>query len=67
MTKVITFSRTYPSYHIRKWEPTNFVEKIYKSIGFNPFDSYSEYDQLFEYDYNKDKHVIIDKLFHDLD
>lgn len=67
MTKVITFSRTYPSYHIRKGEPTNFVEKIYKSIGFNPFDSYSEYDQLFEYDFNKDKHVMIDKLFHDLD
>lgn len=28
MSKVITFSRTFPSYHPRKGEPTYFVEQI---------------------------------------
>lgn len=32
MSKVITFSRVYPSYHPRKGEPTYFVEKIWKSM-----------------------------------
>lgn len=32
MSKIITFSRQFPSYHPRKGEPTYFVEKIYKSI-----------------------------------
>lgn len=32
MSKVITFSRIFPSYHPRKGEPTYFVEKIWKSI-----------------------------------
>jgi len=30
MSKVISFSRTYPSYHSRKKEPTYFVEKIWE-------------------------------------
>jgi hypothetical protein len=32
MSKVLTFSRTFPSYHPRKGEPTYFVEKIWNSI-----------------------------------
>jgi hypothetical protein len=32
MSKVLTFSRVFPSYHPRKGEPTYFVEKIYKSL-----------------------------------
>lgn len=32
MSKVITFSRTFPSYHPRKGEPTNFVEKVWMSF-----------------------------------
>lgn len=32
MSKVLTFSREFPSYHPRKGEPTYFVEKIWKSI-----------------------------------
>lgn len=32
MSKVITFSRVYPSYHPKAGQPTNFVEKIYKSL-----------------------------------
>lgn len=32
MSKVITFSRVFPSYHPRKGDPTYFVEKILKSI-----------------------------------
>lgn len=31
MTKVITFSRTFPAYHPRKGELTNFVEKLWAS------------------------------------
>lgn len=32
MTKVITFSRTFPAYHPKKGQPTYFVEKVWKSI-----------------------------------
>lgn len=41
MSKVITFSRQFPSYHPRKGEPTYFVEKVLKSldsIGIHPFE-----------------------------
>jgi hypothetical protein len=33
MTKVITFSRQFPGYHPRKGEPTQFIQKIWKSLG----------------------------------
>jgi hypothetical protein len=33
MSKVITFSRTYPSYHARKGEGTLFVEKILNDLN----------------------------------
>lgn len=32
MSKVITFSRVFPSYHPKAGQPTHFIEKIYKSI-----------------------------------
>lgn len=32
MSKVITFSRTFPGYHPRAGQPTYFVEKFYKSF-----------------------------------
>lgn len=32
MAKVITFSRTFPSYHPKAGQPTFFVEKFYNSI-----------------------------------
>ena len=32
MSRVIIFSRMFPSYHPKKGEPTFFVEKIYKSL-----------------------------------
>jgi len=34
MSKVITFSRVFPSYHPRKGEPTFFVEKIWSTEMF---------------------------------
>lgn len=37
MSKVITFSRVFPSYHPRKGEPTYFVEKLCK--GFPDFNA----------------------------
>lgn len=39
MSRVITFSRVFPSYHPRKGEPTYFVEKIFKSLNLPRFDS----------------------------
>lgn len=33
MTKVITFSRTFPSYHPKAGHPTNFKYKILRSLG----------------------------------
>lgn len=33
MSKVLTFSRTYPSYHPRAGEPTYFVEKIWDATS----------------------------------
>lgn len=33
MSRVLTFSRYFPSYHPRKGEPTYFVEKIWKCTG----------------------------------
>lgn len=33
MSKVITFSRVFPSYHPKAGQPTYFVEKIWKSIN----------------------------------
>lgn len=32
MSKVITFSRTFPAYHPKAGEPTFFVEKVYNSL-----------------------------------
>lgn len=32
MAKVITFSRTFPSYHPKAGQPTYFVEKFYNSL-----------------------------------
>lgn len=34
MSKVITFSRAFPSYHPKKGEPTFFVEKFWNAIDF---------------------------------
>ena len=33
MAKVITFSRTFPAYHPKSGESTNFVEKFWESVG----------------------------------
>lgn len=33
MSRVITFSRVFPSYHPRKGQPTRFLEKIYASLA----------------------------------
>lgn len=32
MSRVLTFSRFFPSYHARRGEPTYFVEKIWRSL-----------------------------------
>ncbi len=48
MSKVITFSRTFPAYHPRKGEPTYFVEKFTKSLlsqGNRPVDINCDFDE----------------------
>jgi hypothetical protein len=35
MSRVITFSRVFPSYHPRAGEPTYFVEKVWNSIAYD--------------------------------
>lgn len=39
MSKVITFSRTYPAYHYRKGQPTFFVEQMLNSMGIDYWDT----------------------------
>jgi len=49
MSRVITFSRTFPAYHPKAGEPTFFVEKIWKGIydingnGYDPSGGYQDY------------------------
>lgn len=38
MSRVITFSRVFPSYHPRKGEPTYFVEQIIKGLPYSLHD-----------------------------
>jgi hypothetical protein len=33
MSRVITFSRTFPAYHSKAGQPTNFIQKIWKGLG----------------------------------
>lgn len=35
MSRVLTFSRVYPSYHPKAGQPTRFIEKIYASLADN--------------------------------
>ncbi len=55
MSKVITFSRTFPSYHPKKGQPTHFVEKVWKSLGVEFIDKDSIYPSLsIDLPYDKD-------------
>lgn len=54
MSRVVTFSRTFPAYHPKKGEKTYFVEKIWKGLydaepsNYIPFDGYWQcYDAIF--------------------
>ncbi|MFN8296764.1 MAG: hypothetical protein U0T69_11245 [Chitinophagales bacterium] len=64
MARVITFSRTYPSYHPKKGQPTYFIEKILSSFRATvcftpntPTHFYPNPDDLYEL--NKDKPYLI--------
>lgn len=47
MAKVITFSRTFPSYHPKAGEPTYFVEKLWASLGDSYFDQLADEERQF--------------------
>jgi len=49
MSKVVTFSRTFPSYHPRKGEPTYFVEKIWKFLWDNEQSNHNPINGYFQY------------------
>lgn len=38
MAKVITFSRVFPSYHLKAGQPTHFVEQMMNSLGIDYWD-----------------------------
>lgn len=46
MSKVLTFSRTFPAYHPKKGHETDFIEKIWKSLGFSIYDADTIYPGL---------------------
>src|SRR6185312_11465979 len=65
MSKVLTFSRTFPAYHARAGEPTYFVEKIWKFLwdneksNYNPVREYFQcYDEVFPVNYEDEKENI---------
>jgi len=43
MSRILTFSRTFPAYHPRKGEPTYFVEAILSQLGID-YTSYNYFD-----------------------
>jgi len=56
MSKTLTFSRTYPSYHPRKGDPTYFVEAILTQLGIDyTSDSY--------YEWLREENIEIDSTF----
>jgi len=61
MSKVITFSRTFPAYHPRKCEQTNFVEKIHWWFWDNAKHGYaSAYDMILDLNKDVPKQIIKD-------
>jgi len=50
MSKVLTFSRTFPAYHPKKGQPTHFVEKIWKFLHDNTEFPYGSGDIIDAYD-----------------
>ncbi len=46
MPKVLTFSRTFPSYHPKAGQLTGFVEKFWNAINFHPLGSVVDYHAL---------------------
>lgn len=59
MSKVITFSRTFPAYHPKAGQPTYFVEKIYQSIGWINCDYDRQFDPRLSLDMVSPKHHTI--------
>lgn len=41
MSRVITFSKTFPAYHPKAGQPTHFVEKLWKCFGINALEDFT--------------------------
>lgn len=59
MSKVITFSRVFPSYHPKKGDPTYFVEKLLSSINYKYYDEYRQFNPRLSVDSFEPKHHTI--------
>jgi hypothetical protein len=63
-SRIITFSRTFPSYHLRKGEPTFFVEAILTQLGID-YTSHNYFVWLVENN-PKISEVFLDKFYNSL-
>jgi hypothetical protein len=66
MSRVLTFSRTFPSYHPKAGEPTYFVEKFWNSFSLEALDQefYIDYTDEIKFDLNKNLPFgILDNFF----
>ena len=61
MSKVITFSRTFPAYHPKAGEPTYFVEKVLNHLGYSSNEEY--YYELCECTKNIGQNKILEFMF----
>jgi hypothetical protein len=61
MSKVITFSRTFPSYHPKAGQPTHFVGAMNKALGRAHFAPHKDYlDALIVYNSHLPEELVVD-------
>jgi hypothetical protein len=59
MSKVIIFSRYFPSYHVKRGEPTYFVEKILQGLSLDKWDLEREFNPRLSLDFFEPKYHTI--------
>jgi len=59
MSRIITFSRTFPAYHPKKGQPTYFVEKLLSSINYKYYDEDRQFNPRLSVDSFEPKHHTI--------
>jgi hypothetical protein len=64
MSKIITFSRIFPSYHPKAGQPTFFVEKIWESLYLSHFVETGYFDKMLSAGFNIGQHGIYEPKHH---